>query len=532
MAGNSIKTTALYCRLSNADGDDAESNSISTQKAILTRYAKKQGFYKTKFFVDDGYTGTNFDRPGFKKMLKGIEAGDIGTVIVKDRSRLGRNFLETGKYTQIVFPEHGVKFIAVSNPTEGDPDDAYDFDVFLDIFNSWYPKDVSRTVKAVLRSKSKSGHSISSVPSYGYMRNPDDKDTWLVDPETSVVVKRIFKLCMEGHSAARIATMMKKDKVLSPSAYKCEKTGGCAGTVSHDPYGWTRRTVRRILENPAYTGTVINFRSKRVSFNSKKRVPTEDSEQIIIPNAHPALISEAEFKTVQRLCSLKLSINPLDEDACPLTGLTYCADCGRILYHSRTRNRRGSDCFRCSGAQMGYGCTTHSIRADDLTDIVEKKVKAMVQYCIENEDEFLERVSMESKENADRKKEMEVAEDRLNQIERIFANLYEDKSSGIITDEQFLMLAGRYTKEQAEIKKKVEILKKTVTSSDDRKKGAGTFLAEAKKYQGFESLNTEIARMLISKVLVKEKEHPGSHENDARPERIEIEWNFIGKFEP
>lgn len=530
MAGNSIKTTALYCRLSNADGDDAESNSISTQKAILTRYAKKQGFYKTKFFVDDGYTGTNFDRPGFKKMLKGIEAGEIGTVIVKDRSRLGRNFLETGKYTQIVFPEHGVKFIAVSNPTEGDPDDAYDIDVFLDIFNSWYPKDVSRKVKAVLRSKSKSGKPISVFAPYGYKKDPEDRTRWIIDTQTSPVVKRIFQLYMEGYGTTEIATILRRDKVLAPSEYRRYIEGTASGRKNHDPYGWSDREVCRILKEESYTGIVVNFKTKRVSFNSKKRVETSDQEREIIKNAHEAIIDVATFQTVQNLLKHRKRLVPLEEDLCPLTQLVYCADCGRIMYHARGRSERINDMFRCSGASMKYGCTGHTIRSDDLTVIVEQKIKAMLEYCLNNQEEFMEKVTTGSVEDEELRKELEGDERRLQMIEKIFMALYEDRVSGTIKEEDFIMMSGRYSEEQSTLQQRVKELKGRFRSVDDLNKAAIAFIAAAKKFQGFEKLTPEIARTLIAKVLVKEKEHPGTHERDVRPERVEIEWNFIGKF--
>ena len=461
-------------------------------------------------------------------MLKGIEAGEIGTVIVKDRSRLGRNFLETGKYTQIVFPEHGVKFIAVSNPTEGDPDDAYDIDVFLDIFNSWYPKDVSRKVKAVLRSKSKSGKPISVFAPYGYKKDPEDRTRWIIDTQTSPVVKRIFQLYMEGYGTTEIATILRRDKVLAPSEYRRYIEGTASGRKNHDPYGWSDREVCRILKEESYTGIVVNFKTKRVSFNSKKRVETSDQEREIIKNAHEAIIDVATFQTVQNLLKHRKRLVPLEEDLCPLTQLVYCADCGRIMYHARGRSERINDMFRCSGASMKYGCTGHTIRSDDLTVIVEQKIKAMLEYCLNNQEEFMEKVTTGSVEDEELRKELEGDERRLQMIEKIFMALYEDRVSGIIKEEDFIMMSGRYSEEQSTLQQRVKELKGRFRSVDDLNKAAIAFIAAAKKFQGFEKLTPEIARTLIAKVLVKEKEHPGTHERDVRPERVEIEWNFIG----
>lgn len=313
-----------------------------------------------------------------------------------------------------------------------------------------------------------------------------------MDPEAAKVVKRIFKLYMEGSGTTCIATILRKEKVLSPSAYREEKSGASCGRKNHDPYGWSDRAVSRILRNESYTGTTVNFKTKRVSFNSKMRVETSEAERDVIEKTHEAIIDEATFLTVQKLLEHRKRLVLLEEDTCPLTGIVYCANCSRLMYNVRGRSESITDTFRCSGSQLRYGCTGHRIRADDLTAIVEKKVKGMLLYCQENEDEFLKRTAAESKENTNRKKELRAAEKRLEKIENTFMSLYEDKASGVITEQEFMMLVGRYNTEQKELKDKVEALKKSINTIEDRKKAARAFLTAARKCQGFETFTTEI----------------------------------------
>ncbi|MBQ1465768.1 MAG: recombinase family protein, partial [Eubacteriaceae bacterium] len=294
------KITALYCRLSRDDGFDAESNSIANQKSILTKYALDNGFSIIRYYVDDGYTGTNFDRPGFQSLLEDIGAGLVGTVIVKDLSRLGRNHIEVGRYTQIIFPEAQVRFIAVNNAVDSSEQSEMDYSPFINVMNEWYARDVGHKVKAVLAQKNKQGKAVGRYP-YGYLDNPEDKGRWVVDPETAPVVQEIFRLKLEGWSNERIAKEMQKREVLKPSTLRKVRAGQKLEDLER-PYGWNSETVRNILHNQTYTGTLTNFQSKRVSFNSKKRVKTRADEQNVIEGAIPALISKEDFERVQEAC--------------------------------------------------------------------------------------------------------------------------------------------------------------------------------------------------------------------------------------
>ena len=518
--------TALYCRLSQDDGREGESNSIVNQKEYLMKYAKEHGFPNPKFYVDDGYTGTNFDRPSFKEMSADIEKGLVKTVIVKDLSRFGRNYIEVGSYSEIIYPEAGIRFIAIMDNVDTGSLESNEFAAFTNLFNEWYPKSTSKKVKEVKKAKGLAGEHLGPPP-YGYLRNPDDKTRWLVDEEAAAVVRRIFSLCMQGKGISAIADILWEDKVLTPSAYKASK-GLEAAIVSGNPYNWESTTVALILENVAYVGVTENFKSTRLGFKSKKRIPTAKEMRTYIENAHTPLIDRELWDKVQMIRASKR--RPTKNGATSIfTGLLECADCGTKL---SLRSSKSYLYFRCSkykGNSRSGVCTQHYVREDALYQLVLKQLQHFLSYLQQFERVFIRQqidatLAERRYELYAKQKQIEKDEKRMEELDRLFRKIYEDNVNGKLNDERFYKLSDGYEAEQEQLKHEIETLKAEVSEADTEATNVSKLIAVTKKYTRIDELTPEILNTFVDKIIVHECEK----KDGKRTQDIDIYYSYVG----
>lgn len=520
------KFTALYCRLSQDDGREGESNSIVNQKEYLMKYAKEHGFPNPKFYVDDGYTGTNFDRPSFKEMSADIEKGLVKTVIVKDLSRFGRNYIEVGSYSEIIYPEAGVRFIAIMDNVDTGSLESNEFAAFTNLFNEWYPKSTSKKVKEVKKAKGLAGEHLGAPP-YGYLRNPDDKTRWLVDGEAAAVVRRIFSLCMQGKGVSAIATTLWKDRTLTPSAYKASKGIGVA-KVSEDPYCWETSAVAAILENVAYIGITESFKSTRLGFKSKKRIPTAKDRRAYIENAHAPIIDRDIWEKVQIIRENKRRPNKSGITSM-FSGLLYCADCGAKLSLA-TANRYTH--FRCSQykrTSRTQNCTQHYIREDALNQLVLKQLQHFLSYLQQFERVFIRRqidttLAERRYELSAKQKQIEKDEKRMDELDRLFRKIYEDNVSGKLNDERFYKLSDGYEAEQGQLKREIEALTAEVSQADMEVTNVAKLIAVTKKYTRIDELTPEILNAFVDKIVIHEREK----KDGKRTQQIDIYYSYVG----
>ena len=386
-----IGITALYCRLSRDDGAEGESNSIANQKKLLAKYAKEHGFTNTKFYVDDGYTGTNFNRPGFQQMLEDMEMGYISTVIVKDSSRFGRNYLEVGQYTDYYFPEHNIRFIAINDCIDSENGED-NFSAFRNVMNEMYAKDISRKVRSSHRLRGNAGEPLAPPP-YGYVKDPENKKKWIIDPDAAEVVRRIFHLCIEGNGNETIARILQDDKVLVPQAYWQSKGMSRGGKKTQpDPYKWCKTTIAKMLAQQEYFGDVINFKTYSKSFKNKARLPNPEENWAVFKNVHEAIIDRETFEMVQELVAKTKRRAPKKENGEKnmFCGLLYCADCGSPLWFNVNHPNTDIKYFMCSNYKGRRGTCegTHYVRADSLEQIVMLELRSLASFLIEDEEAF------------------------------------------------------------------------------------------------------------------------------------------------
>ncbi len=518
--------TALYCRLSQDDGREGESNSIVNQKEYLLKYAKEHGFKNPKFYVDDGYTGTNFDRPSFKEMSADIDKGLVKTVIVKDLSRFGRNYIEVGSYSEIIYPEAGVRFIAIMDNVDTGSLESNEFAAFTNLFNEWYPKSTSKKVKEVKKAKGLAGEHLGAPP-YGYLKNPDDNTRWLVDEEAAAVVRRIFSFCMQGNGMSAIATILWEDKVLTPSAYKVSKGIGVA-KVSENPYGWEPCMVSAILENVAYIGVTESFKSTRLGFKSKKRIPTAKDRRAYIENAHAPIIDRDVWEKVQMIRANKR--RPTKSGTTSMfSGLLYCADCGAKL---SLATANGHTHFRCSmykRTSRAKECTQHYVREDALYQLVLKQLQHFLSYLQQFERVFIKRqidatFSERRFELSAKQKQIEKDEKRIRELDRLFRKIYEDNVNGKLSDERFYKLSDGYETEQKELEQEIERLTAEVSQTDMEITNVSKLIAITKKYTRIDELTPEILNAFVDKIVVHEREK----KDGKRTQTVDIYYSYVG----
>lgn len=526
MAKDSI--TALYCRLSVDDELNGESNSITHQKEMLEEYAQKNNFYNIKFYVDDGYSGTNFNRPAFKELIKNIDSGIVGTVIVKDMSRLGRDYLKVGYYSEVYFGEAGVHFIAVNDNVDNTIENDSDFTPFRNIMNEWYAKDTSKKVRAVIRAKGMSGKSTCNCPPYGYIK--DENGNWLVEKEAAEIIKRIYRLCIEGYGPMQISKKLNAQKAISPVVWK-NKVGWKYKLEKVDhPELWTVSAIRRILSNPIYLGNTVNFRTKKKSYKSHTVVYLPKDEWVIFEDTHEAIIDRDTFDTVQKLREGVRRRVSIDGEMSIFSGLLYCADCGAKMYLNRHRGSE-KDAFNCASyrKEKERTCTSHYITLHAIEDIVLYDLQRVLGIAKGKETEFVSMLQEKNKKMtksdlSEKAKECDEAEKRIAVLDRIIQNLYEDKVSGTLSEERFIKLSKNYESEQAELTDKVKFLKEELMAVQKETADINKFMRLIKRYTEITELNAEIVRTFIDKIYI----HKGEKAQGGHRQTIEIIYNCVG----
>lgn len=526
------KITALYCRLSQDDGLQGDSNSIINQKSILTKYANDNNLKNLEYFVDDGYSGTNFNRPDWQRLMGRIENGDVGTIVVKDMSRLGRDYLKVGTYTEILFPENDIRFIAINNGIDSINKQDSDFTPFLNIINEWYAKDTSKKIKAVFKAKGESGKPISTSIPYGYKKDPMNKDHWIVDEEASNVVKEIYNLCIKGYGVSQIATELQSRNILSPNAYFIKHNMPSRTKRYNDDNYWNPATVSTILSREEYLGKTINFKTYQKSYKNKKTCDNPRENWKIFDNTHEAIIDNETFDIVQRIRKGKRRRTPMG-DMPILNGMIYCEDCGAKMYQVRCKGwAHDKEHLVCATyRKVKGGCSSHQIRNVVLEKIILSEIKRIVNFTKENTDEFIKMAN--DKANAefqssikDSKRKLEANIQRYEKLDTIIKNLYEDNIDGKLTDERFKKLSEDYEKEQKELKTEIKDLKQLISKEKETKDNTNRFIELVNKYTDIKELTPELLRNFVEKVYISHKEVI----DDKKTQRIRIIWNCIGEF--
>lgn len=527
--------TALYERLSRDDDLEGESNSISNQKRQLEDYARSQGFPNPVHFTDDGISGTCFDRPGFLEMMKQIEAGRVEYLLIKDMSRLGRDYLKVGQIMEIL-RQKGVRLIAINDGVDSARGDD-DFTPFRNIMNEYYARDTSRKIRSTFQSKGKSGKHVTGLVIYGYLWN-EARDQWLVDEYSAGIVKRIFAMTIEGMGPYQIANRLKEEKVLIPSAYLATHNEGVnKNKTFKDVYGWGSSTICNILDKREYLGHTVNFKTRK-HFKDKKSHYVPEDEWTIFENTHEAIIDQETFDLAQKIRSKVRRYTDGWGEVAPLTGLLYCADCGGKMYVHRTNNGKRISQYTCSKYSkipVGELCKTqHRINESVVLELVSDLLKAIAEYAQHDRAEFV-RVVQDAQDNhfaADVKKKrnrLTVAQNRLNELEVLLCKIYEDNILGKLPDARYATLDAQYGKEQAELKAEVVSLDAFLQSHEASKKSTERFISLIEKYENFDNLTIAMLNEFIDKILVHEREHKGSRDTT---QEIEIYFNFVGKFVP
>ena len=534
------KITALYERLSRDDfgkDDDQqrESNSISNQKAMLEEFAARQGFTNIVHFTDDGISGTCFDRPGFLAMMKEVEAGNVEHLCIKDMSRMGRDYLKVGQIMEIL-RQRGVRLIAINDGVDSARGDD-DFTPFRNIMNEYYARDTSRKIRSTFQSKGKSGKHLTGTVIYGYLWN-EARDQWLVDPEAAEVVKRIFAMTIDGYGPYQIASRLKEEKILIPSAYLAQHGEGVnKNKTFKDVYGWGSSTICNILEKREYLGHTINFKTRK-HFKDKKSHYVPEDEWTIFENTHEAIIDQQTFDLVQKIRGNVRRYPDGWGEAAPLTGLLYCADCGGKMYVHRTNNGKRISQYTCSQyskVPVGKLCTTqHRINEDVVLSLVSEMLKAIAEYAKHDRAEFVRVVqeAQSSQQTAEVKKQrtrLATAKQRVSELEVLLCKIYEDNILGKLSDSRYATLDAQYEKEQSELTAEISVLEKAVKSYEKHEKDADRFIALIDKYENFDKLTIAMLNEFIEKILVHERDRKGSIQTT---QEVEIYFNFVGRFVP
>lgn len=542
MENKKIKYTALYERLSRDDEIQGESNSITNQKKYLEEYARSQGFKNIRHFTDDGYSGVDFNRPGFQAMIAAVEAGEIETLCVKDMSRFGRNYLRVGFYTEIMFPEKGVRFIAINNGVDSANPSDNDFTPFLNIMNEWYAKDTSNKIRAIFRSRMQDGKRCSGSIPYGYKRDPEDKNHLLVDEEAAAVVRRIFQMVIDGMGTKAIANQLCREKVLIPSAYLEQSDDGESRNHSyHDPYRWTCTAISYILEKQEYMGHTVLGKTICENFKTKKRRKANPDELIIFENTHEAIVDEEMWNLAQKVRrKLKRSLSDGTRSH-RLSGLVYCSDCGkRMSYRSpQSQHRPNGKLYDCDSSyvcptykSLYADCTMHFIKASTLDSLVDGAIREIAAYVLKDEKAFLQQVrelvnSNQEYSQTDSKKELAAAKKRIAELDNFIKKLYEGNASGKIPDRQFDRLMAQYDGEQQELEARVAEIEENLGKLRQEAESGDMFVRLVHKYRDFTEITPTMLNEFIDKIVVYEA--TGGRGFD-RTQKIDIHFNFIGQF--
>ena len=528
---SNLKKTALYCRLSQDDGLEGDSNSIQNQKNILQKFAEDHHFPNPCFYVDDGFSGGNFQRPAFQQMISDMENGEIGIIVTKDLSRLGRNQLHTGLYIEERFPMFGVRYIAINDNVDTDSSESNDLMPFKNLFNEWFIRDTSRKIRAVLKAKAERGERLGTRAPYGYIKDPETKKL-AVDDEAAAIVRRIFAMCASGNGPSQIARILKKEQVLTPTMYAYTRYGmnhTCLDTAH--PYNWSDSAIANLLENEIYLGNTVNMKYSTKSYKDKRRVEHSREECLVFKDTHPALITQEVWDIVQRVRKNRRRPTKMEEQN-KYSGLVFCADCGSSMVLHRARTMSASyNHFTCRTYKKdGESCTGHYIRECVLDEVVLEDLRRVTAMARERPEEFAAYIGSRQSAEIQREirrqeKELAAMRKRKAELDAIFKKLYEDSVLSRITTEQFQMLSSSYTEEQNQIaagipQKEADIqrLRETVSGTDG-------FLDKAKRYMDITELTPELLRLFIEKIVVHEKEVKWSKH---APQTVEIYYNGIG----
>ena len=537
-ATQTMKFTALYERLSRDDKLIGESNSIKNQKQLLESYAHKNGYSPIRHFTDDGVSGTTFEREGFQAMIAEVEAGNVSAVIVKDMSRFGRDYLKVGFYTEVMFKEKGVRFIAINNGIDSANQQDSDFTPFLNIMNEWYVRDASRKIQAVFKSRMQDGKRVSPSVPYGYLRNPEDKQKLIIDEEPAAVVRRIFQMVIEGKGVTAIADILTAEKVLIPSAYAkihCPENNHSKGFTN--PYLWSATAVSYILEKQEYMGHTVLGKTISISYKTKKRRKAEPDELMIFKNTHPAIVDEETWHLAQKL--RKTVRKPsYDRPPHPLTGLVYCADCGHKMTHrqpSPTKKKKydADDAYICgSYRQRTRNCTMHFIKTSVLWELILTAIREVSDYVRQDEQAFIDKVQQTStvqmaETQREQKRRLAEAIERNGELNTLIKKLYEGNATGKIPDKHFERLLAEYDREQTALETEIEDLQAQIDSFNEDSTKADKFIAVVRRYTDFTELTTPMLNEFIEKVVV----HEATGGRTDRKQKIDVYFNFVGQVE-
>ena len=521
--------TALYCRLSKDDDLVGDSNSIVHQKEILAKYAKEHGFTNVEFYVDDGFSGTNFNRPDFQRMMADAEEGKISTVIVKDMSRFGRDYIMVGYYTEIYFSNLDIRFIAINDNVDSNIQTENDLTPFKNVFNEWYARDTSKKIRAVFKAKGNSGKHLSTNPPFGYKKDPNDKDKWIIDDEAAATVRRIFQMYVEGYRISEIGHKLTEEKVETPILYYMNR-GIKTNARSEYPEIWDLMSIKYILSQTAYAGHTVNFQTAVKSYKTKKQIRLPKEDWIIYRNTQEPIIDEKTFETVQQMRKVKRARTKYNEPNM-FSGLLYCADCGNHLTIQRVARNRKMDNFSCATYRKKKKglCSCHRILVSDLETIVKEDLQKVCEYVFLHEKEFTDEYLSGSKKETAKfqsktKAELKRLSERQEEIGKIIRKLYEDNVNGRITDERFDFLAKSYEDEGNDLKTKIQELKNALASSVQDEEKLSKFLKVVKSYTKIEELTPEILNSFIEKIYIGETEKY----NGRKMQEVEIIYKFVG----
>ena len=529
------KITALYCRLSQEDMQAGESESIQNQKLILQRYADEHHFFNTRFFVDDGFSGVSFEREGLQEMLREVEAGNVATVITKDLSRLGRNYLKTGELIEIIFPEYEVRYIAINDGVDTAREDN-EFTPLRNWFNEFYARDTSKKIRAVKQAKAQKGERVNGEVPYGYIADPNDRNHLIPDPETAHVVKQIFAMYVQGDRVCDIQRWLKEHEILTVGELRYRRTGSTRHPRPQQSawYSWPDKTLYDILARKEYLGHTFTGKSYKVSYKSKKTKRIPEEKQYFFPNTHEPLIDEETFELAQKRLANRHRCTRVDEVDI-FSGLLFCGDCGYKMYLIRgagTPERKHA--YTCGNyrnrARNDFVCTTHYIRKSVVSELVLADLKRVLSYVQSSEQEFIQTANEYNaqamkKALAQQRKELDKAEKRMSELNVLFRKLYEDNALGKISDSQFAFLTSGYDEEKTTLTRRIAELTQEIDVATERSADVKRFVALVRKYTAIEELTYENVHELIDRILI----HELDRETNTR--KVEIFYNFVGRID-
>ena len=529
------KITALYCRLSQEDMQAGESESIQNQKLILQKYADEHHFFNTRFFVDDGFSGVSFERAGLQAMLREVEAGNVATVITKDLSRLGRNYLKTGELIEIVFPEYEVRYIAINDGVDTAREDN-EFTPLRNWFNEFYARDTSKKIRAVKQAKAQKGERVNGEVPYGYIADPNDRNHLLPDPETADVVKQIFAMYVRGDRICEIQNWLREHKVLTIAELRYRRTGNCRHPRPHPDciYNWPGKTLYDILCRKEYLGHTLTGKSYKVSYKSKKTKRIPEEKQYFFPNTHEALIDQETFDLAQKRIATKHRPTK-NEEIDLFSGLLFCGECGYKMYLQQgvgtLERKHAYTCGRYRNRiRTGEPCTTHYIRKSVLKELVLADLQRVMSFVKDHEQDFIAAANEYNNLTAQKaltsqRKELDKAESRMNELNVLFRKLYEDNALGRLSDEQFVFLTSGYDEEKSALAQRIAELQRVIEAATERNIDVKRFVALVRRYTAIDELTYEIAHEFIDRILIHELD------KDTNTRKIEIFYSFVGKVD-